>query len=347
MKRFQLSERQSNMSRKSVLSGIAAAAALTLTLSGCGQPQPTAPDQPTSDQPASPSKISIAMQPWLGYGAWYIAQDEGIFTENGLEVSLPDFDADADMVAALAAGQVDAMNVASHTALRMIEEGIDLKVVLLLDASTSADAIISTGEVKTVAELRGKQVAYEEGATSDLLLNYALAENGMTIADVQKVPMLASEAGAALIANRVPVAVTYEPYITAAKSGNSNVTTIYQAGAKPGLISDVLAVRADLLTSNPQAVAALAKSWGEAVDYYNANNADGRAIISKGVGEDPADLATAFDGVQYFDLAENKAQLTGEFLNSTYPAIQEAAIAAGLLKGTATPAAAIDTTPLG
>jgi NitT/TauT family transport system substrate-binding protein len=169
----------------------------------------------------------------------------------------------------------------------------------------------------------------------------------MTIADVEKTPMNASDAGTAMIAGQVPAAVTYEPYITTAKAESSQVKVIYEAGAKPGLISDVLAVRSDLIKANPAAVTALAKSWGAAVDYYNAHTSDGRAIISAGVGEDPANLVTAFDGVKFFDLAENKTQLTGEFLNSTYPAVLEAAKAAGLVKGTTQPADAIDATLLG
>ena len=38
----------------------------------------------------------------------------------------------------------------------------------------------------------------------------------MTIDDIEKVPMPAADAGAALIAGQVPVAVTYEPYLTLA-----------------------------------------------------------------------------------------------------------------------------------
>ena len=94
--------------------------------------------------------------------------------------------------------------------------GLPIKIVALLDVSKTADAIISDGTVTDIKGLKGKQVAYEEGTTSDILLNYALGQNGMTIADIQKVPMPAADAGAALIAGKVPVAVTYEPYLTLA-----------------------------------------------------------------------------------------------------------------------------------
>jgi NitT/TauT family transport system substrate-binding protein len=284
----------------------------------------------------------MGIQPWLGYGAWYIAQDKGYFTDNGVAVELKDFEADADINAALASKNLDVANVASHTALQFVENGVDVKIVLLLDASTSADAIISAGQVSSVADLRGQQIAYEEGTTSDLLLNYALAGEGMTIADVQKVPMGAAEAGAALIAGQVPVAVTYEPYITEAKEQNPAVTSIFEAGAKEGLISDVLVVRSEVLEQRRGDVEKLVKAWGASLDYYNADPTDGRAIIARGVGEEPDALTTAFDGVHFFDLAANKQELSGGYAESTLPAVKDAATAAGLLTGDVDIASVID-----
>jgi NitT/TauT family transport system substrate-binding protein len=314
-----------------------AAVALAAAAAGCGT------DQPESDpDTGSPVKVSIAIQPWLGYGAWYIAQDQGYFADNGLAVELVDFEADADMLAALAADQVDALNVASHGALLMIETGVEAKIVLLEDASTSADAIITGGGIAEVKDLAGQQVAYEEGTTSDLLLNYALSQAGLSIADIEKVPMGAAEAGAALIAGRVPAAVTYEPYITEAKAQDPDVEVIYEASAKEGLISDVLMVGDGFAKDHPEAVKALIKSWGQAVDFYNANTKEGRAIIAEGVGETPEALATAFDGVQFFDLAQNKELLAGDYAASTLPTVREVALTAALVDGSADPAKAID-----
>ncbi|MDR0366935.1 MAG: ABC transporter substrate-binding protein [Bifidobacteriaceae bacterium] len=322
------------MHRRTAL--VAASVILALATAGCGA------NKSNSDKDLI--EVSIATQPWLGYGAWYIAQDQGYFEANGLKVNLVDFEGDAEMLAALAAGQVDALNVASHGALHMIESGVDASIVLLEDASTTADAIIATGDVTTVQDLAGKSVAYEEGTTSDLLLNYALDQAGMSVNDITKVPMGAAEAGAALIAGRTPVAVTYEPYITEAKSQNSDVHVVYEAAAKEGLISDVLMVSDAFANAKPEAVKGLIKSWGQAVDYYQAHTDEGRAIIAKGVGETAEALATAFDGVQFFDLAQNKELLTGEYATSTLPAVREVAMTAGLLDGSAEPSAAINAT---
>jgi NitT/TauT family transport system substrate-binding protein len=43
----------------------------------------------------------------------------------------------------------------------MISAGLPVKIVLLLDQSNSADAILATKDILSIKDLKGKQVAYE------------------------------------------------------------------------------------------------------------------------------------------------------------------------------------------
>jgi NitT/TauT family transport system substrate-binding protein len=286
------------------------------------------------DIPATPEPgaVKMGIEPWLGYGQWHIAAKKGLFKRAGLDsVEIVNFTTDADINAALAAGQLQCGNIATHTAMNFIAAGLPIKIVALLDVSKTADAMISDGSVTDIKGLKGKQVAYEEGTTSDILLNYALAENGMTIADIEKVPMPAADAGAALIAGKVPVAVTYEPYLTLAMQQNKAVKMIYSAGEDPGLISDVFVVRDEFLAEKPGQVVALLKAWDAALADYRADTQGGRAIISEAVGAKPEELATAFDGVVFYSLAENKTELAGNFTTKVIPEVHAAARKAGIL----------------
>ena len=267
----------------------------------------------TSTGKAEETTIRIGTQPWIGYGPWWIAQEKGLFEKYGLNVELVDFVEDKEVNAAFASGDMQAANIATHTAIKLYTAGLDLKVVLLEDVSTSADAIMADSSIQSVADLKGKSVAYEEGTTSDLLLNYALSQNGMTLADITPVPMPASDAGTALLTGNVPAAVTYEPYISEVTKANSNVSVIYKAGERAGLISDVLVVNSKWAAENPETVSKLLQVWDEALAYYNENPADAQAIIAKAVGSAPEDLVTAFDGVKFYSAAENKDALTGDF----------------------------------
>ncbi len=305
---------------------LAAAAALCLGLAALLAAAQDIPSKP------EPGTFKLGLEPWLGYGQWQIAAAQGIYAKNGLEkVDLVNFTEDKDINAALASGQIDGANIATHTAMAMAAAGLPIKIVMLEDFSMAADAIIAGANIQGIPDLKGRKVAFEQGTTSDILLNYALQANGMTIADVQPVPMPASDAGSALIAGRVPVAVTYEPYLTIALHQSKDVKLLYTAGQDPGLVSDVLVVREDVLKAKPGQVLALIKSWDQALAYYNAHMKEGREIIAKSVGSSLADLETAFDGVRYYSLAENKQGLEGDFANKTFADVLQAAKKAGIL----------------
>ena len=92
----------------------------------------------------------------------------------------------------------------------------------------------------------------------------------------------------------------------------------------------------------PGQVLALLKAWDAALADYRKDTAGGRAIISEAVGAKPQELATAFEGVVYYSLAENKTELSGNFAKKVVPEVQAAARIAGILKKDVDLSAAID-----
>jgi NitT/TauT family transport system substrate-binding protein len=309
--------------RRVVQAGLGLVSMAVLSRGALAQDVPTTPEA---------GAIRMGIEPWLGYGQWHVAAKKGLFKANGLdEVEIVNFTTDADLNAALASGQIQCGNIATHTAMAFAAAGLPIKIIALLDVSMTADAIITDGSVASVGDLKGKQVAFEEGTTSDILLNYALAKNGMTAADVEKVPMPAADAGTALIAGKVPVAVTYEPYLSLAKAQSDKVKLLFSAGENPGLISDVFVVREEFLADRPGQIVALLKAWDAALAAYRADEKANQAVIAEAVGAKPEELATAFEGVTYYSLAENKTHLAGDFLTKVVPEVKSAATKAGLL----------------
>jgi NitT/TauT family transport system substrate-binding protein len=339
-----------------VLAAAVAIVAAACSSSGSTAAPTTAPTTaPATEAPAASASAGavactpeagtfrMGTEPWLGYGPWWVAEDKELFAQNGLDVKVSSFTTDDEINAALVAGQIDGANIATHTAMRLAQAGTPLTVVLVLDQSNTADAALAAAPVASIADLKGKKVAYEEGTTSDILLRYALSQNGMTIDDIVKVPTSAADAGTAAIAKRVDAAVTYEPYLTAALGQDPAFKLIYTAAEKPGLISDVFVVRSDKLDKIPCQIQTLIKTWDDAVAYYNSNGDDAKAIISKAVGATPEDLKTAFDGVDIYDVAQAKALLEGDF-PKTMTDIMKIAVAAGIMPAEIDPTTLLNTT---
>ena len=322
--------RSSRLARP-LLAAVAALGVAFAASAGAAAQSPSAGAPSGSVPPPEAGQFRMGTEPWLGYGPWWVAQDKGLFAQNGLDVAVSSFDTDSDINAALVAGQIDGANIATHTALRLASEGTPVTIVMLLDQSNAADAILAGPTINSVADLKGKQVAYEEGTTSDILLRYALSQSGMTIDDIIKVPTPAGQAGVAAISGSVPAAVTYEPYLTSALQQDATFKLIYEAAQKPGLIGDVFVVRNDYLAAHPGQIDALLKTWGDAVTYYDTNAADAQGIIEKAVGADPGSLKTAFDGVKIYTLAEAKDLLTGGAYLQTLADVKKVATDAGII----------------
>jgi NitT/TauT family transport system substrate-binding protein len=107
----------------------------------------------------------------------------------------------------------------------------------------------------------------------------------------------------------------------------------------------VFVVRNDVLTGKPGQVYALIKSLDAGIAYLASNATDGQAIISKAVGADPKDLETAFKGVKFYSLADNKTIIPGDFGKNTISLVYNGAKAAGIItKDLADPTKSIDPT---
>lgn len=279
---------------------------------------------------AQAEEVRMALNPWIGYGPWYIAEEQGFFEEQGISnVELISFAQDRDRAAAMASGRIDVASIAAHSIFVLNEIGTPLQIIGLLDRSVGADGIVSD-QADSFGDLHGMTVAYEEGSSGDILLNDALRAYDMTMNDIETIPMSPSDAGAGMMAGRVQAAVTYEPYQSAAMRENPDVKIIYSGADNPGLISDVLAVTPEMLESNPELMVSMMRAWDQSVAFYRENPEEGRAIIARGVGSNPETLSAAFDGLAFYSLEENIEELNGPFLE-TLVDIQEGAFAAGMI----------------
>jgi NitT/TauT family transport system substrate-binding protein len=287
--------------------------------------------------------VTIGTLPWIGYGPWYIAEGKGFDKENGVDIQLKNFKTDQDLNSAFASRKLDAANVATHTSIKFQDAGLAFTSVLVEDVSTTADAIVAPKSVGSIEELAGKKVAYEEGTTSDLLLNFALNEAGLSREDVETVPIPAADVGSSLIAGRVDIGVTDEPYLTKAMNEDENLALLYTAGEEPGLVSDVFVVQQDMAEGDKALVDDLLKTWDQAVRFYDQNPSQGQKIIGENVGiTDPAELKTTFEGVELYSLDENRELLQGDF-QDTMSSIKQTLNQQGELEGNPDPLETLDT----
>lgn len=256
---------------------------------------------------ANAGTLSISHTTWIGYGTLYLAQDLGYFEKQGLKVELPAIEESSLYMAAQAAGKSSGSASTVDEILKYRPKTC-FKSVVALDESSGGDGILANKDITSIKDLKGKTISVNESGTSTFWLAYLLKQQGMSLDDIKIQNMTADDAAAAFISGHIPVAVTWEPNLSLARSKHAGHVLV-DSSSTPGVIVDVVALRCDVIQNQSQDVKALVKGIYQAVDYLHAHPQESYKIIAKGIGgylSDPAAVADAMKGVTFFDQKMNQ-----------------------------------------
>ncbi|SDI72950.1 ABC transporter substrate-binding protein [Pseudomonas panipatensis] len=259
---------------------------------------------------AQAGTLSIGHTTWVGYGTLYLARDLGYFKEQGLDLQLTPIEEASMYMAAQASGKLSGSASTIDEILKYRPQ-FCFKAVAALDDSHGGDGVLVGKEVNSLAELKGKEVAVNEGSVSQFWLSYLLKNAGMSLSDIKVQNMTADDAATAFIAGRVPAAVTWEPHLSLVREKQQGKVLV-DSTATPGVIVDVVALNCDVIEKQPEDVKALVKGLYKAVQYTQEHPQEAYAIMAKGVGgylSDPKELANAAKGVRFYDEAMSEKLL--------------------------------------
>ncbi|WP_285582927.1 ABC transporter substrate-binding protein [Herbidospora sp. NBRC 101105] len=263
-------------------------------------------------EPAAPTAapITLGFSAWPGWFPWQVAQEQGLFEKNGVTVELKYFDSYTDSLNALATGTIDANSQTLNDTLASVAGGAQQSIVLVNDNSTGNDQIIAAPGIKTLADLKGRTVAAEQGTVDHYLLLLALEKAGLSEADVQFTPMLTDAAAAAFVAGQVDAVGAFAPFTSTALEREGS-TAIATSADFPGAIPDHLVVTRDLLSRDEKAVQGLVNTWFDTIEWIGANRAKAVEIMAKRGGVTPAEYETYDKGTTIFTLDQNRTAFTG------------------------------------
>ncbi len=211
-----------------------------------------------------------------------IANAKGMYESEGMKVELQQFNVGADIVIAMAAGQIDVGYVGTAPATMAIDNGMPLKIVGAVNEEGSGIVISPNSTINNVTDFEGHTLVMpSKGSIQDILLNYLLQENNINPESIDIREMQTSLMPAAIQSGKVEGYIVWEPYVTQASSDGYGKTFMYSDEIWKNHPCCVIVASNDFMQNHPDKLKKILKIHQNATDYIYSNRNDAVSILSK------------------------------------------------------------------
>jgi sulfonate transport system substrate-binding protein len=144
---------------------------------------------------------------------------EGAFKPLGIEIKWVDFQFGPPLLEAINVGSVDFGYVGDSPPIFAQAGGARIRYVAAVksDGNTQAIIVPKNSPIRTLADLKGKRVAFGKGSSAHNLLVAALEKAGLSWSDITPAPLAPADATAAFAKGSVDAWSIWDPYLALAE----------------------------------------------------------------------------------------------------------------------------------
>ena len=257
-------------------------------------------------EPATPLRLGTNL--WTGYEPLYLAQARGYFAD--APIRLVEYTSATQVIHGFRNGTIDAAALTLDEVLLLIQDGHQPCLILVMDISHGADAILGRAGVQRLADLRGRRVGVESTAVGSYLLARALQTARLPRSALQIVPLEFDEHERAFREGRVDAIVTFEPVRSKLLAAGAHI--LFDSRQIPGEIMDVLVMRREYLQQHPAAARQLVAGWFRALDAMQQAPQETAAHMATRLGIRADNYLAALKLLHLPDREENRRLLGGD-----------------------------------
>ena len=253
-------------------------------------------------------KITCMYPVWVGFGPVHLANELGYFKDEGITVEEILDDDMPNAMAAMERGDIDCYlrTVGEYQGLgrRKDTQGI---IIGTIDLSTGGDGWAADQSIKSVCDLKGKNIAVEPNLPARLLMQMALKkECNASIKDTNLSDLAAADAIGAFADTNLAAVGTYEPVLSQVIAAHQDRGAHLVATSKDydDLILDIIMAHTGELKEHPDKYVKFLRAIYRAIDYFNANNDAAIPIIAAQFSITPEDFKATMPNFRYTPFEE-------------------------------------------
>ena len=263
---------------------------LMFTLVACS---PQAVEPPDED-----IKLRVNMLPYMSFVPLEIAEKEGYFAEQGIEVEFFRLENDAEIVVALNRGELDvSAGFITVGTLNAISQGKHIKFVAdkgfvdptgcTVNALLARRDLVEAGELQGAAQLEGRVIAMKPPTLEGYVVEKLLSEAGLSLADVTAVDMPPPAELDAFENGAIDLTSTSEPWVTRLVQAGDAVVWMPFEDLVPDFQFAALVYGDSLLSENPEVGQRFMVAYLKAVRQYNLGKDDrNMELLAEFTGQD-------------------------------------------------------------
>jgi NitT/TauT family transport system substrate-binding protein len=278
-------------------------------------------------------RLRVGTFQWPGYEPFFLARSLGYYDKSSIQ--LVEYPSAAEAILAYKHRAIDAVTVTLDEFVRLVADGHDACLVLIIDYSAGGDVIIARDGIEGLAGLKGRRIGVETQSLGGYVLWRALGIGGLAMSDVEIVTLRQDELEQGIQQGRLDAVVTYEPYGTRIRAAGGR--NIFDSTQIPGEVADALITRGSMAERPPRPLTSLVDGWFRALAYLKAHPMDAAARVAPREQLTPEQFLETLKGLKFLERDENRRILSSN--DDTLP--DHLRSIAGYLVG----AGAIDTPP--
>ena len=212
---------------------------------------------------------------------------------SGASVTWTEFPAGPPMLEALNAGSIDFGYTGEAPPIFAQAAGIPLVYVAYDPWTTKAEAIVvhKDSPIKSVADLKGKKVAFAKGSNTNYLVIKALEKAGLKYTDIKPTFLAPADGRAAFEGKNVDAWAIWDPYLAAAQKATGARILTDATGLAPNR-GYYLAAKS-FAEKNPAALKTVLAGVSKVSDWAKKNPPEVAKLLSPVLGIDAAVLEVA------------------------------------------------------
>jgi taurine transport system substrate-binding protein len=290
---------------------------------------------------ADPEVVRIG---WFGGPRpWIIGKATGMYEKAlGAKVEWVQFPSGAAALTALASKQVDISRLGSTPTVAAISRGLPIEMIAISGLIATSERLIARSQIASIADLKGKKIAYPPGSTAHFALMAALKVNKVPANQVTLLGMAPAEMVAAWQRGDIDAAFVWGPFShTMEKAGGKQMLVAADLQKDGYFVWNNYVVQKEFGQKYPDVVAKFLQTFESNVEAYKKDPEGTSKLIAQHLTQDLAAVKDTLAGLSYPPLAE---QVTAKYLGAggtIAPAMSEIAkflVELGDLKANQVPA---------